>query len=198
MKRSNRASIVKRAWQIARKEARTGGGSPREYFGVGQRQARAERAERSDVLKRAWQIAKDMAAENGGRARDYFSDTQKQAWEEKKKPGRDEIVVPDASLPDMPYGSVLKGTELMHSASIGKSGTFWVVNAGKKEAWDGLSMKALQEWEDGDDYTVEDVMRQFSFLLAPGQSYVPEINHVVNTDAYLRFTAAGGDISELV
>lgn len=212
--KSKRSRRMKRAWQIANKYAKEQGGSPVQYIGQAQRDAAGESRKRSERMKKAWRHAKLLAKEQGGEARDYLGETQK-IVETEEIPridfiplSPDDVVIPYSMLPDMPYYGVLKRggefSELLRGAMKFFSRSFWMRNQGKGGVpHDWLTMKALNIWLDGEDYTVSDVMRMYQWLIdrhfgAGRTEYIPEINKVVIIAAYNTYLAQGGDMWNLL
>lgn len=129
-------------------------------------------------MKRAWEIARKAAHRFGGTASDYMYGDEGaivQAAAEAKGAAPIEtewkpeyITVPEDDLPIISYQTRLKGTDIAGPGADGQGNySFWLLNHGKGRSSDDddLDMSVYTEWENGFDFTVEDIIERFMFLV---------------------------------
>lgn len=129
-------------------------------------------------LKRAWEIAGKAARRFGGTASEYMYGEKgaiAQAAAEAKGAAPIEtewkpeyIPVPEDDLPIIKYDPYIRGTGIAGPGSDGHGHySFWVLNHGKGRSSDDddLDMSVYTQWEDGFDFSVEDIIERFMFLV---------------------------------
>lgn len=161
-----------------------------------------EQARRTDI-RRQESINREEQRRARERAR-FEKRTGRSFYNPERGPGWTpaDVIVPSSRLPKWSYYGMIK-PHMYYLASRSGSGTFYNINRGIGGAdWDGLAPSSYRtEWQDGDDYTIADVMTHavsVSGALPAGVTYLEEINLLVWTAEYQSFRKLYDDDRELM